>query len=125
MANFAQQRVSGNQVVSANKDDIHHTLTTNHTIATVVDKRNGNYERVRAQTSVQRKFGVSADCSDCKRKLDATCRIEQSIPLGLSKDDAAKYIATVFEPAVANARARLEGGLAHGFATTPDTSVGE
>lgn len=125
MANFAPQRVNGHQVVSANKDDIHHTLTTNQSITTVVDKRNGNYERVRAQSSVQRKFGVSADCSDCKRKLDATCRIEQSIPLGLSPADAAKYIATVFEPAVANARARLQGGLVHGFATTPDTSVGE
>lgn len=125
MANFAQQRVSGNQVVSANKDDIHHTLTTNHSIATIVDKRNGNYERVRGQTSVQRKFGVSADCSDCKRKLDATCRIELSIPLGLTREDAAKYVATVFEPAVANMRARLTNGLTYGFASTPDTSVGE
>lgn len=125
MANFAQQRVAGNQVVLANKDDIYHTLTTNHSITTVKDSKNGNYERVRAQASVQRKFGVSADCSDCKRKIDATTRVEVSIPMGLSREDAEKFIATVFKPAIENMEARLRAGLTHGFATHPDTSVGE
>lgn len=122
---FVQQTVRGNQVIAANPDDINHTLLINRSISTIKDKVNGTYERVRGNTSVQRKFGVDTDCSGCKRKLDASVRVEWSIPQGLAEADRLKFIATVAVPATENALARLRGGETVGFAVNTDTSVGE
>lgn len=122
---FVQQTVRGNQVIAANPDDINHTLLINRSISTIKDKVNGTYERVRGNTSVQRKFGVDTDCSGCKRKLDASVRVEWSIPQGLTEADRLKFIATVAVPATENALARLRGGETVGFAVNTDTSVGE
>lgn len=121
---FVQQTVRGNQVIAANPDDINHTLLVNRSISTIKDKINGTYERVRGNTSVQRKFGVDTDCTDCKRKLDASFRVEWSIPQGLSVADRLAFIATVAVPATENALARLRGGETVGFAVNTDTSVG-
>ena len=123
--NFVQQTVRGNQVIAANPDDINHTLLINRSISTIKDKINGTYERVRGNTSVQRKFGVDTDCATgCKRKLDASVRIEWSLPQGLSEADRLKFIATVAVPATENALARLRGGETVGFAVNPSTSAG-
>lgn len=124
MSNFQLQNQVGNRRVLASPEDIKHTVNLNHSISKVSKGKN-KLDIVRANVTVQREYPIDTDCGSCKIHNNASCRIEFTVPLGLSTDAVADFKATVYEVCKSFMDKEISTGALRGFMQTPQVEVPE
>lgn len=124
MSKFQLQNQVGNRLVLASPEDIKHSVNLNHSISKVSKGKN-KLDIVRSNVTVQREYPIDSDCGTCKIRNNASCRIEFTIPLGMSTDAVADFKSTVYEVCKRFMDERINKGALRGFMQTPEVEVPE
>lgn len=123
MSKFKLQTVVGSQRKYANPDDINHVIMANQSMSRT-KQGTETFDYVRGNTTVQKRYDVKLCADKCAARLNASARVDFSLPAALTKEQAGDFLTSVLGPVVAATLMRVQNNGLRGFIVDLDISTG-